>query len=306
MPTIANYTKKKILQKHMEYAKKVIVNNGVNKEQYQEHLELFNTLDREKKTGVLNENDINKLMHLYGDVLLTTKTLLGLTYNKPHGYAGDFEIIEKIYTNYISNDPKFQKYDAFYQALAPTQAVRNRKTYFKAILKEKSYLKRCDILNLASGPCRDLTEAIQENSLGKSTIECVDLDKNAIQYAKKLVSNHPSISFKNQNVLKFLPNKKYDLIWSAGLFDYFNDKYFVRILNRYLAYVEIGGEIIIGNFHPRNPARSYMEIAGKWFLHHRTSDELINLAISAGVQEVTNITVEEEELGVNLFMRIRK
>ena len=38
MSITTSYSKKKVLQKHMDYAAAVISNNGVNKEEYQEYL----------------------------------------------------------------------------------------------------------------------------------------------------------------------------------------------------------------------------------------------------------------------------
>lgn len=130
------------------------------------------------------------------------------------------------------------------------------------------------------------------------------MDKNAVQYAQYLLDADPRVTFEVENVFKYLPQRKYDLVWSAGLFDYFDDETFIRILNRYLSFIEEGGELIIGNFHPRNPSRGYMEF-GEWYLHHRTNEELIALAQKAGVKDANRITIEEEELGVNLFMRIK-
>ena len=39
--------------------------------------------------------------------ILDLKSLLGYTFHKPHGYAGDFELIERIYTKWVSNESKY-------------------------------------------------------------------------------------------------------------------------------------------------------------------------------------------------------
>jgi extracellular factor (EF) 3-hydroxypalmitic acid methyl ester biosynthesis protein len=38
--------------------------------------------------------------------------LYGLAYSKPRGYAGDFEMIDRIYTGYVNPDPFFGRWDA--------------------------------------------------------------------------------------------------------------------------------------------------------------------------------------------------
>ena len=106
-------------------------------------------------------------------------------------------------------------------------------------------------------------------------------------------------------ILRYCPQRQYDLIWSAGLFDYFEDHVFVRLLHRFLGYVVPGGELVIGNFHPRNPTRNYMEAMGEWMLHHRKEEEMIQLALRAGVAGRAFLKVEQEAEGVNLFLRVR-
>jgi len=156
---------------------------------------------------------------------------------------------------------------------------------------------------LASGPCRDLKEFFEVHPSAPVTFDCVELDKNAIAYAKGLTNYNDKINFIHKNIFRFSTNQQYDLVWSAGLFDYFDDKIFVKILARFLKNVKAGGELIIGNFHPRNPTRSVMEVS-TWHLHHRTEAELIALAKIAGVEDVGRIRIDTEAEGINLFMRV--
>lgn len=106
------------------------------------------------------------------------------------------------------------------------------------------------------------------------------------------------------NVLRFMPTDKYDLIWSAGLFDYLNDRYFVGLLNRFKNNLNPYAEMVIGNFSDNNPTRRVMEVIGQWYLLHRSSQKLTQLAINAGIAE-NAIYVDQEPLGINLFLRIK-
>ena len=63
--------------------------------------------------------------------------------------------------------------------------------------------------------------------------------------------------------------------------------------------------MIIGNFGTANPSRKIMEILGDWFLVHRSIDELKSFALQAGIHP-SNIDVDKEPLGINLFLRLRK
>lgn len=242
--------------------------------------------------------------------LLTAESMIGFTFQKPHGYAGDFELIDRIYYKRKSKDKELFKWDSFYHDLEAANAVRNRKVYFKNLMEETE-LKHKDgalVLNLGSGPCSDLYEYLKSKSKSDLILnfECLDMDKTAIEYGSAVCDNYTDkVSFIHKNVFRFRPGYQYDLIWSAGLFDYFNDKIFVRLVNRIYALVKSGGELIIGNFSTYNPSRAVMEVFGQWYLHHRDEKKLTELALLAGIPE-DFIKISQEEEGVNLFLHLKK
>lgn len=254
-----------------------------------------------KDTGVFKEAMIELRKH--NEVISTGCTMQGRAFEKKYGYAGDFEIIDKIYTEYISENKLYAMWDRYFHEQPAPIAVRNRKKYF--ISKMSKLYKDMDIrvLNLASGPCRDILELLNLYDQPKFEFDCVELDKNAIEYARKLLDEHKSqIKFINKNIFRFTPTKNYDVIWSAGLFDYFDDKTFVRILKRILD-SNPNSKIIIGNFSDENPTMPYMELIGEWFLHYRGKDRLRHLALQAGANS-KSICIESESENVNLFLNI--
>lgn len=259
-----------------------------------------------KKNGEINENDIKEMQGFFGQEFLEN-TLQGMALLKKYGYAGDFLMIDKIYTGNTSGNSFFQSWDDYFQNHAAPRAVRNRKEFFKKMMQRKLNTgKKLRLLNVASGPSRDLLElynGLAEPQLLQTT--CVEMDKHAIEYAGKLLGNYASyIEFINHNIFKFETTDKFDIIWSAGLFDYFDDKAFVFILKSFKNWVAPHGEIIVGNFSSlHNPTRNYMELFGEWYLHHRSSEELILLAQQAGFDE-SQVSVGCENEKVNLFLRI--
>ena len=238
---------------------------------------------------------------------LNENTLIGHGFVKPFGYPGDFTIIHNIYKVHVNPDNKYGNWDRFFQNQAGAQAVRNRKDYF---------LKRCaeiekgagevkHVLILGSGPATDVNEYLQNNPESKIKFDLVDFDQNAIDFAKK--QNEPfkdSIKYFKINVLRYKPYQWYDLIWSAGLFDYFKDKHFVYMITKYYKYLLDGGEFIIGNFSHSNPTRRLMEVLSDWYLVHRSKNDLVRMALEAEAAKEL-VEVDMEELGVNLFLRIK-
>lgn len=162
-------------------------------------------------------------------------------------------------------------------------------------------------MNLASGPARDLYELYNENKQLEIESICVEMDEKAITYAKILNKSHlDKITFIKKNIFRFNTEDKFDMIWSAGLFDYFDDKAFVMLLKRLKQWVKDDGEIIIGNFNEdHNPTRAYMEFFGDWYLNHRSEEHLYDLAKQAGFDE-SKISIGREPENVNLFLHLRK
>ena len=217
------------------------------------------------------------------------------------------EIIEKIYAKHICQEENLRNWDMFFQSHQAAQAVRNRVSFFldQAWQTRIKNPQGARILNVASGPGRDMYECLQAIGPTGITFDCIDQDVNAIIHAKTLCntfSNH--LQFFHQNVFKFIPKTTYHLIWSAGLFDYFSDNLFKRVLKRLLPCLEENGKLIIGNFSNTNPSQDYMEFFN-WLLHHRSPKELQALAEECGVSP-KNISIEQEPEGVNLFLTIYK
>jgi len=240
--------------------------------------------------------------------ILSMDSVIGHSFLKPYGYTGDFAVIDMMYQNWKSSTSKeMYRWDAFFQNLHSVRAVRNRKDYFinelTKLLKKSNSAK---VLDLASGPCTDINEFFIKNPKNNFKFDCLDMDSNAIEYGTGMCDNYAdSIRFINKNAFRFKADCKYDLIWSAGLFDYFNDKLFKRLIFRLYDFLEEDGVLVVGNFSDYNPSRGVMEILGQWYMHHRSERDLFQLALEIGVPE-EKIHVGQEETKVNLFLHLQK
>ncbi len=284
----------------MDRIKHIISNGGPTKSDYSA---LKQAIDEIRN---LSEEDEQSLMEILKPVL-DVNTMQGHAHIKPHGYPGDYEMIDKIYTQWKSNDPNLKLWDDFFHSQEAPIAVRNRKKYFINLVKTitQSSTQPINILNIGSGPARDVKEYYDIDKTSPVRFDCIEMDKKAIHYASSLCHEHiDKINFINKNIFRFKALKKYNLIWSAGLFDYFSDKQFISLLQRLKNNAVKNGCIVIGNFSNNNPSKSYMEKFGSWFLNHRSKDELIELAIKSGIK-IDSIRVTHEEKGVNLFLHVK-
>lgn len=289
-----------------DYLHRLVTQGGPEPSEYARLTRVFDTLAKWLKNGLLTPAHCQAIRASLGEAI-STQTIQGMALQKPHGYAGDYEIIDRIYQQSISDNPHLANWDRFFHSHSAPKAVRNRVSYFLDQVW-KTHLHHPDearILNVASGPGRDMLEALKV--LGKAPVhfDCVDQDKEAIEYASHLCQDYKEqITFFHCNVFRFKPQKQYHLIWSAGLFDYFSDSLFKRVLNRLLPSLATGGTLVIGNFGERNPSRGYMELF-EWILHHRSEERLRRLAEECGVPS-SHISIGQEPEGVNLFLHIAK
>ena len=91
------------------------------------------------------------------------KYLQGFVLAKPHGYAGDFEIVDGIYAQYVASLAIYQKWDRSKRDSSAPRAVRNRKNDFKHVVSKFSD-PMGSVSNVASGPCRDVSKMLREYS----------------------------------------------------------------------------------------------------------------------------------------------
>ncbi len=236
-------------------------------------------------------------------------TMQGHVVRKPHGYAGDFEIIDRIYLNHVSEDENVRRWDEYFHAQHAPRAVRNRKSYLHDWLHRKlaqTEKRPLRLLNIGSGPARDVREWCEQHE-GPQPVhfDCVDMDAKAIAHGQALCAAWPeAVRFTQANSLRFTTEHRYDLVWSAGLFDYLSDGLFVRLLKRLMRLLDADGELVIGNFGTENPTRFLMETWIEWVLLHRSEQELARLAEISGL-DGRSVHVDSEVEGVNLFLHAR-
>lgn len=292
LPVSMNHTEKIL------FLKGLVESGGPLKEDYSKFTYIIDNLSpseidefRELLLPMLNEN-----------------TLIGYGFRKPFGYPGDFSLINSIYDFRINENEKYRNWDIFFQNQPGAIAVRNRKDYFLNYCKKLAAKpgKDLKVLILGSGPATDVFEFLNSNPESKISFDLIDFDQNAIDFSmEKNKKFNGAISYNRINVLRYKPFKMYDLIWSAGLFDYFKDKHFVFLIQKYFNYLTEDGEYIISNFSTENPTRKLMEVLSDWFLNHRSRTDLFEIARRSCIDEKL-IQIDTEPLGVNLFLRISK
>jgi hypothetical protein len=276
----------------------LVKNGGPELQEYEKFTSIVNSLDasdvddfRKEISAILNEN-----------------TLIGHGYVKPYGYPGDFTLIDKIYRFDVNQDTQYKNWDLFFQNQPGAFAVRNRKEFFIEYCRNLVLRKEnAKVLILGSGPASDVFEFLTNFSGGNNiNIDLIDFDQSAINFSmEKNKKFNGQVSYNKVNALRYNSYKLYDLIWSAGLFDYFKDKHFTFLIRKYINCLTEDGEMVISNFSTRNPTKRLMEVLSDWYLNLRTESDLYRIASDANVNKEL-VSIDKEPLGINLFLKIRK
>lgn len=293
-------------QYHYDFLQTLVAKGGPDPAEYYDLDAWVAEIADQVKTGQLAAEDLEIMRRAMGEAC-SIATMQGFVYQKPHGYAGDYEIIDRIYQSYVSDQAHLAKWDVYMQQNMATMAVRNRAQYFVRQLHQlmqQTAGQDVQVLNLASGPGRDMSQFFSAYPEARIYFDCIEQDPNAVQHAQDLCQPYLSnIRFHIKNALRFQSDKQYRLIWSAGLFDYFDDKIFVFMLKKLRLMLAPEGEIVIGNFSANNPSKAYMELF-EWHLQHRSPNTLKALALKAGFS-AAQLSVHKEAAAVNLFLHIR-
>ncbi len=244
--------------------------------------------------------------------LLTTATAERF-YSKPRGYAGDYLAIHGIYSNAPSGASRLGPLiDRMFLEMPPSIAVRNRR---KMLAEElvRTALRMPDpahVMCLASGPATEVFDAFAAlPDKTKLKVTLLDIDLQALAYVEELRKEYnleAQIDLVNENLIALflgrgkVPIPSQDLIYSTGLIDYLNDKLVGKLLRFAYDHLNPGGRVILGNFHPANPAKEFMDHVLEWNLIHRTEEDMHRLFLASPFgSPCTKITYEE--LGIDLF-----
>ncbi len=255
--------------------------------------------------------------------LITQSPLLRRAYEKPLGYAGDYEMMNMLYRDHSEGASLFAKALNVYGAREPAaQANINRLTYLGGKIRSVLDARGDATLRLASigcGPARELSLLLEQfPELGpRLDVALIDQEERVITYCERTLGplaarTGARVKFIRESVRRLLTAKQLsamlgerDFVYSAGLFDYLNQRSFLALQKALYEALVPGGQLAIGNVAQNNPTRWFMEYCLDWFLIHRSHEDLLGFAEQLEPRPA-RMEVDAEPLGVNLFLRVWK
>ncbi|MCX5693249.1 MAG: PilZ domain-containing protein [Candidatus Omnitrophica bacterium] len=242
--------------------------------------------------------DYNLHLRYYWDMLgcyLVDSIEVGrFVHSKPLGYAGDFIVMNYFY-DYIDKylgETSYEKLIQFYGCNIPiAYSVVERKEFLKQkILDTLAKKDSVRILSVASGSARELIELVEEGKIDKPlSFDCLDVELEAFEYIKKNLEKILPENKKNLNI-RFIQAdfldlikgrdihdlfKKYDFVYSTGVFDYLTDRIARRLISYLFGLLDNNASLIVTNVRKDDYHRAYYEMLGGWKLIHRSDKEVL-------------------------------
>ena len=243
---------------------------------------------------------------------------------KPRGYSGDSVMMKMIYDNQYAGSSTFGKLMHKHPLEHPAaQAVRNRRDLVAKMLRtlksrELKSGKKISVLSVACGAAFELQDIVTSaEDCARFHFTLLDQDQYALSEAKsriglieKKLGQKIEAEFLNESIrtmFKIAELDKswgnFDYIYSMGLFDYLTPPVAKAVIGKLYRKLNVGGEMIIGNFHTSNASRYYMEYWLDWVLYYRTEQELMDLVKSVKSAEAKIVF---EDTGSQMFMQVKR
>lgn len=252
---------------------------------------------------------------------LETGWLQNRARSKPLGYAGDHEILARMWEQTCCDHPLGRLFDRYFLRLAAPRAVRARFQHVAGTLAARCLEQtgaEYHVVSVGSGPGVDIQAALAALPDGKRRsiqVTLLDLDPEALEHASKRILEfvpEENLVARRENLYRLAANTSLrahlagsQLIVCTGFFDYLRDDVARELLGLFWKSLAPGGQMLVGNFAPHNPTQAYMEWIGNWYLTYRTADELRSLAVAAGIPAV-QFDIQTEHTGVDLFLVAEK
>ncbi len=255
-------------------------------------------------------------------------------FEKPLGYAGDYQLMKLYFVPYPEGDTLFGRFIHFMSSkYTLAKAVVDRERCMREAVAEAIATPGegpVRILSVACGPAIEIQNLIASLEHLNRPVELIllDQDQGALEachreVSQKLIERHRGklpmqlhgLHFSVKQFLKpqdaeelrvrdeVLTNL--DLIYSAGLFDYMPDPVAIKLIRQLYVSLRPGGRLFVGNLKDAPDTSWILEFVIAWQLLYRTPASFRHLADGL-VPTPSSSAIREDVTGHCMFLDVRR
>jgi SAM-dependent methyltransferase len=215
--------------------------------------------------------------------------------SKVRGYPGDYMMLTAIYDGKPKTRGLGGYLDRYFLSRTLAKAVTARMFALRDFLVAEFGRRsgKVSALDVACGPCRELTQNFHIPAEAVVSLVCVDNDQEALDYVRdnvaRSVPENLAVDFVRYNALRMTSAaaniKRFgrsDLIYSVGLCDYIPDEYLIPLLQGWRESTYDGGIVYVAFKDCRLYDTAEYQWLVDWFFFQRTEEECTALFEKAG------------------------
>jgi hypothetical protein len=255
-------------------------------------------------------------------------------YEKPLGYAGDFRMMELVFTEELGGEGLFGRFlHSICQNYTLARAVVGREAVVRQAIgavAERPAEGPARVLALAAGPAIELRRFLHETTSLNRPMELILLDQDRFaheaahrQLTRVLLEQHKGLLPATVRCLHFSVRQllrpqtaeeqsvvedslaNLDLIYSAGLYDYLPERVASALTRVLFRQLRKGGRLLLGNLVETPDSTWVMDYVWGWPLIYRTEASMLRLADSVNSDKVS-VQIGRDVTGRCLFLDVTR
>mgnify|MGYP001577284813 FL=1 len=235
---------------------------------------------------------------------------------RPRGYMGDAELIDYVYgidlPAKLGNSSQVgRELCLAWLAHPSSQAVRERRERIGLWIDEiAAQIDRPDVFSLACGHLREIpaSKAFCAGKLGR--IVGLDQDVLSLEHIRKNWGAVSRPELIEASAFSLLTHDNdigtFDCIYSAGLFDYLDQRSCELLTAALFGMLKSGGQLVVGNFLGMARGPAVMELIQDWWLVYKSSHDIKQFTIEIPREEIEEQSFIEDHMQQIGYVRLTK
>ncbi|MEY2883576.1 MAG: hypothetical protein RL490_1300 [Pseudomonadota bacterium] len=236
---------------------------------------------------------------------------------RPRGYPGDAGLLDLLYLHPagrpVFGDDLSRRAYALCQAAKVSRSVRYRRMLLAdAIDNAAIAVPGAHILSLACGHLREAEWSTALATGGVGRLVAADQDETSLaairrDYAATMPAIEP-VTCSVRDVLKGAGQRlgRFDLVYSAGLYDYLPTGVAEALTARLFGLLNPGGRLLIGNFGAGLDETAYMEAVMDWPLIWRRPEAIADFAALIDKADIAQSHVFADPTGTCFYLDLQR